>query len=100
MGCLKEMNLLSIDLGFGEDIKSFNECLVVDDDCLAPMNVICVCWGFKIIFCLFEINIIIIYIYNNNNVYLYILLLFMMHMNLVHLNFDIFYYYYYSLVLH
>jgi hypothetical protein len=63
MGCLKEMNLLSIDLGFGEDIKSFNECLVVDDDCLAPMNVICVCWGFKIIFCLFEINIIIIYIY-------------------------------------
>jgi hypothetical protein len=62
MGCLKEMNLLSIDLGFGEDIKSFNECLVVDDDCLAPMNVICVCWGFKIIFCLFEINIIIIYI--------------------------------------
>lgn len=62
MGCLKEMNLLSIDFGFGEDIKSFNECLVVDDDCLAPMNVICVCWGFKIIFCLFEINIIIIYI--------------------------------------
>ena len=63
MGCLKEMNLLSIDLGFGDDIKSFNECLVVDDDCFAPMNVICVCWGFKIIFRLFEINIIIIYIY-------------------------------------